>query len=57
MAVSIVEDVPNRSGGRLEPAELGAADAGVEATAFKQAMRHLAAAVVMVTTRVGASSP
>jgi hypothetical protein len=30
----------------------GAADAGVEATAFKQAMRHLAAAVVMVTTRV-----
>jgi flavin reductase ActVB len=54
MAVSIVEETPNRSGGCLEPAELGPGDApaGVEPSAFKQALRRLAAAVVMVTTRV-----
>jgi flavin reductase ActVB len=51
MAAS-VDDVPHASGGCVEPAELGPDEPGVEASAFREAMRRLAAAVVMVTTRV-----
>lgn len=51
MAAS-VQDEPTLSGGCVEPAELGPDRPGVAASAFREAMRHLAAAVVMVTTRV-----
>jgi flavin reductase ActVB len=47
-----VQDEPTVSGGCIEPAELGPDRPGVEPSAFREAMRSLAAAVVMVTTRV-----